>query len=164
MRNEYVLDVRTSNFEDMGYNIKRDGWLNNFTNEKNQSMREDGVPWRGAREKPPDFFSIIFSALMDKDDTIMYWQCGIGLFFISLFFNILSSFILVLFPIHFYILIFLHFDVLRGSIIACHSIQRHIVCVSLFLASNLLACICVFSDRSFGHVLILNFFSHLVCS
>ena len=63
MRNEYVLNVRTSDFKDTSYNLKRDGWLNSFVNAKNQSMREDGVPWRGAREKRPEFFSIIFSAL-----------------------------------------------------------------------------------------------------
>ena len=63
----------------MGYNLKRDGWLNNFVDAKNQSMREDGVPWRGAREKRPDFFSILFSALTDKDDIILDWQCGVGM-------------------------------------------------------------------------------------
>jgi hypothetical protein len=53
VRNESFLNVRTSDFEDMGYNLKRDGWLNSFTDLKNQSMRDDGVPWRGAREKLP---------------------------------------------------------------------------------------------------------------
>ena len=48
-------------------------------------MREHGVPWRGAREKRPEFF-IFFSALTDKDDIIMDWQCGVGWYFISLFF------------------------------------------------------------------------------
>ena len=60
MRNESVLNIRTSDFEDMSYNLKRDTWLNNFTDVKNQSMREDGVPWRGAREKRPKFFSSFF--------------------------------------------------------------------------------------------------------
>jgi hypothetical protein len=32
VRNESFLNVRTSDFEDMGYNLKRHGWLNNFTN------------------------------------------------------------------------------------------------------------------------------------
>ena len=53
VRNGSFLNVRTSDFEDMGYNLKRDGWLNSFTDLKNQSMRDDGVPWRGAREKLP---------------------------------------------------------------------------------------------------------------
>ena len=70
MRNESVLNVRTSDFEDMDYNLKRDDWLNNFTDVKNQSIREDGVRWRGARKKRPEFLSIIFSALIDKDDII----------------------------------------------------------------------------------------------
>ena len=64
----------------MGYNLKRDGYLNNFVDANNQSMREDGVPWRGAREKRADFYSILFSALTDKDDIIMDWQCGVGMF------------------------------------------------------------------------------------
>jgi hypothetical protein len=78
VHNVSVLNVRTSDFEDMGYNLKRDGWFNSFTDVKNQSIRDDGVPWRGAREKRPEFFSIIFSALTDKDDIIFDWQCGVG--------------------------------------------------------------------------------------
>jgi hypothetical protein len=49
----------------MGYNLKRDGWLNSFTDSKNQYVKVDGVPWRGAREKRPEFFSILFSALTE---------------------------------------------------------------------------------------------------
>ena len=71
VHNESISNVRTSNFEDMDYNLKRDGWFNNFTDEKNQAMREDRAPWRGAHEKHYEFFSIIFSALTDKDDIIM---------------------------------------------------------------------------------------------
>jgi hypothetical protein len=55
VRNESILNVRTSDFEDMGYNLKRDGWLNNFADLKNQSVRDDGVLWRGACEKRPEF-------------------------------------------------------------------------------------------------------------
>ena len=87
MRNGFVLNVQTMDFEDMGYNLKRDGWLNSFTDEMNQSIREDGVPWRVAREKLPEFFSIIFSALTDKDDIIMDWQCDLGSVFLLLFFS-----------------------------------------------------------------------------
>ena len=43
VHNEYFLNVRTLDFEDMGYNLKRDGWLNNFTDLKNQFMRDDGM-------------------------------------------------------------------------------------------------------------------------
>src|SRR5450631_1309456 len=104
----------------MSYNLKRDGWLNSFADAKNQSMREDGVPWRGAREKRPEFFSIIFSALTDKDDIIMDWQCSLGLFFFSLFlmtffFIVLFSFLLVPFSIHYLIITFSHFVLLGGS-------------------------------------------------
>jgi hypothetical protein len=78
VRNVSVLNVQSSDFEDMGYNLKRDGWLNSFTDVKNQSIRDDEVPWRGAREKRPEFFSILFSALTDKDDIIFDWQCDVG--------------------------------------------------------------------------------------
>ena len=79
----------------MGYNLKRDVWLNSFVDDQNQCVREDGVPWRDAREKRPEFFSILFSALTDKDDIVMDWQCSVGMFLISLFF------ILVFFPCFF---------------------------------------------------------------
>ena len=92
VRNEYVLNVRTLDFNDMGYNLKRDGWLNNFVDAKNQWMREDGVPCRGAREKHPKFFSIIFFVLTNKNNIIMDWQCGICMFFISLFFFFLTCY------------------------------------------------------------------------
>ena len=92
VRNEYVLNVRTLDFNDMGYNLKRDGWLNNFVDAKNQWMREDGVPCRGAREKHPKFFSIIFFVLTNKNNIIMDWQCGICMFFISLFFLFLTCY------------------------------------------------------------------------
>ena len=41
---------------------------------------------RGAREKCPELLSIVLSAFMNKDDIIMDWQCGVGLFFIPLIF------------------------------------------------------------------------------
>jgi hypothetical protein len=88
----------------MGYSLKRDGWMNTFIDVNNQSMRGDGVPWRGAREKRSEFFSIFFSALTDKDDIIMDWQCGVGVFFTSLFsdfsFVLNGGFIVWLFILH----------------------------------------------------------------
>lgn len=80
----------------------------------NQAMRVDGVPWRGAREKRHKLFSIIFSNLTDKDNIIMDWQCDVGLFFISLFLNVLFFLILSAFSINFCILTSLHFIVLGG--------------------------------------------------
>ena len=50
MRNDSILNVHTTNFEEMGYNLMRGGWLSKFTEEKNHAMREDGVSWRGAGE------------------------------------------------------------------------------------------------------------------
>ena len=86
VRNQSCLNVRTSISEDKGYSLKRDGWITSFTDLNNQSMRDDGVPWRGAREKRPDFFNTLFSALTDKDDIIFDWQCGVGLSLMSPFF------------------------------------------------------------------------------
>ena len=110
----------------MGYTLKRDGWLNNFTDEKNQSMKEYGVPWRGARKKRPEFFSILFSVLMDND--IIIWIGNVTLVCSSIFciFSLCFSkyhFLLYLFnfPFIFVFLHLLYFDVLGGSIIACRS-------------------------------------------
>ena len=71
MRNQSILNVCTSTSEDKGYNMKRDGWITSFTVVKNHSIQDDGVPWRGAREKRPDFFNMFFAALMDNDDIIL---------------------------------------------------------------------------------------------
>jgi hypothetical protein len=119
----------------MGYNLLRYGWLNNFVDAKNQSMWEDRVPWRGAPGKCPDFFSILFSTAMDKDNIIMDWQCGVGMFFISLFLILIFLFV-SLFSICFIfhssrILIFAQLVVLRDFVIACCSIQRHIIALEL---------------------------------
>ena len=105
VRNESILNFHTSDLEDNVYNLKRDGWLNSFTDAKNQTMRADGVPWRGPREKGPDFFNVLFSALTVKDDIIFDWQCGVGSFFnflflMSLFF--LFHFICALFITHWF--------------------------------------------------------------
>jgi hypothetical protein len=133
VHNESVLSVRTSEFEAMGYSLKRDSWLNSFVDVNNQSMRRDGVPWRGAREKRPEFYSILFSALTDKNDIIMDWQCGIGVFFVSLlhhFSFLLSDFFIFCFfqfPLVVVSLTFHYLVLLGGSVIACRSIHRHIV-------------------------------------
>jgi hypothetical protein len=60
------------------------------------------------------------------------WQCAVGsfftsLFFMSFFFDVLISIVFDPFPIHFFFLTYSHFVVPGGSIIACCSIQRHIV-------------------------------------
>lgn len=81
MRNISILKVRRTDFEESGYHLQRDGWLNSFTEENSQAMRENGVPWRGAREKRPEFFSILISTLTDKNDIVMDWQAGTGLYF-----------------------------------------------------------------------------------
>ena len=107
----------------MGYNLKRDGWLNSFSDVKNQSMSDDEVHRRGAREKCPKFFSIIFSVLTDNDNIILDWQCDVGsfltsLFLMSLFSDVLISFVFGLFSIHFFILyLCFAFVVLRGSFV-----------------------------------------------
>jgi hypothetical protein len=66
-----------------GYNLQRDGWLNAFTDEKSQTMRTDGVPWIGDREKYHVFFSIVLATLTENNDVIMDWQCDVGTHFFS---------------------------------------------------------------------------------
>jgi hypothetical protein len=64
--------------QEYGYNLQRDGWLNAFTDEKSQTMRNDGVPWRGACGKHHVFFSIVLATPTKKNDVIMDWQCSVG--------------------------------------------------------------------------------------
>jgi hypothetical protein len=63
-----------------GYNLQRDGWLNAFTDNKNQVMRSDGLPWQGACEKHHVFFSIIFTTLTDKNDYELAVWCRYAFF------------------------------------------------------------------------------------
>ena len=56
-------------WSNMGYSLKMDGMLSNFTNDKNQLMNGD-VPWRGAREKHSKFLGIILSILTNKVDIV----------------------------------------------------------------------------------------------
>ena len=71
--------MREDSLQEYGYNLQRDGWLNTFIDEKNQTMRSDGIPWRGAREKHHVFLSILFATLINKNDVIMDWQYGVGM-------------------------------------------------------------------------------------
>jgi hypothetical protein len=84
-----------------------------------------------AREKRLDFFSIIFTALTNKDDIIFDRQCGVALFFFSKFSHFFLfgffDFICNRFLIHFPMLIPSHFDCVGSSIIACRLIHCHIV-------------------------------------
>ena len=66
-----VLRVREEAMQEYGYNLQRDGWLNTFTDEKSQAMRSDGVPWRGAREKHPVFFSSF--SLLSPTRMMLLW-------------------------------------------------------------------------------------------
>ena len=72
-----ILKVREEAKQEYGYNLQRDGWLNVFTDEKSQVMRTDMIPWRGAREKYHVSFSILLAILIDNNDIIMDWQCGV---------------------------------------------------------------------------------------
>ena len=59
--------------QEYGYNLQQNGRLNAFTDEKSQTMRTDGIPWKDAREKHHVFFSIFLATLTDKNDVIMDW-------------------------------------------------------------------------------------------
>ena len=69
-----ILHKKTK-WSDMGYLLKMDGILSNFTDDKNQLMDGD-VPWRGAREKHNEFLGIILSTLTNKANIVMDWNCG----------------------------------------------------------------------------------------
>ena len=112
--------MRDEVIQEYGYNLQRDGWLNAFTDEKNQAMRNDGLPWRGAREKYHVFFSILLTTLTNKNDVIMDWQCSVGthslstssLFWIFRYFCF-TSFRSNIFPLF----------ALGGSITTCRSLD-----------------------------------------
>jgi hypothetical protein len=55
VHNRSVLNVRTSDFMDLGYNLKRDGWLNSFTDLKNQSVKVDGCLGEALVKSAPNF-------------------------------------------------------------------------------------------------------------
>ena len=118
-----VLKVREEAIQKYSYNLQQDGWLNVFTNEKSHAMRNDGVSWRGAREKHHVFFSILLFSLTDKNDVIMDWQCGVGTHSLS------ASSLLWIFCNFFFTSFhtnLIHLFALGGSIAACRSLERHI--------------------------------------
>ena len=68
-----ITDSKT--WLDLGFLLERDGLLQNFTDEKNQLIR-DQVPWRGARKKHSSFMQIIIEFLTKEGDIVMDWQAG----------------------------------------------------------------------------------------
>ena len=66
---------------DMGFSIRKDGMLSNFTDETNQLMNGD-KPWRGAREKNDNFLGIIFDTIRKEGDIVMDWHASTGSMFI----------------------------------------------------------------------------------
>ena len=75
---------------DLGFSIKKDGMLTNFTDETNQLMNGD-KPWRGAREKNDHFLSIIFDTITQEGDIVMDWHASTGIpYLISFFLHSLS--------------------------------------------------------------------------
>ena len=64
--------MREDAMQEYNYNLQQDGWLNAFTDEKSQAMRNDEIPWRGACKKHHVFFSILLATLTDKN-VIMKW-------------------------------------------------------------------------------------------
>ena len=70
-----VSDSKT--WLDLGFSLERDGLLQNFTDKKNQLMR-DQVPWRRACEKLSSFMQIIIESLTNEGDIVMDWQAGTG--------------------------------------------------------------------------------------
>ena len=55
---------------DMGYLLKMDGMLSNFSDDKNQ-LKNGDVPWRRACEKHNEFLGIIFPTFISNNNIIM---------------------------------------------------------------------------------------------
>ena len=133
--------MRKEAMQEYGYNLQRDGWLNAITDEKNQTIRFDGIPWRGALEKHHVFFSILLVIPTDNNDVVMDWQCSACTHSLS------ASSLLWIFRYFFFTSfhtnIFCLFA-LGGSITACRSLERHIVALEndsiIFNAILLLMC------------------------
>ena len=68
-----VTDSKT--LLDLGFLLEKDGLLQNFTDKKNQLIR-DQVPLRGTREKHSSFMQIIIESLTREGDIVMDWQVG----------------------------------------------------------------------------------------
>ena len=86
--------------------------------------------WRGAREKYPKFFSYFSPSSQTK--ATLSWIGNVVLFVLHFLvhhvFFLCFNFFCTCFISHSFLnLIYWHFVVLRGSIIACRSNQRHIV-------------------------------------
>ena len=73
MRIGSVLSLHNKmKWSNMGYLLKKNNMLSNFTDENNQVKMGD-VPWRGACEKQSEFLEIIFSILTNKGNIVMDW-------------------------------------------------------------------------------------------
>lgn len=107
---------------DMGFSIKKDGMLSNFTDDTNQLMNGD-KPWRGAREKNDHFLSIIFDTITQEGDIVMDWHASTGISCLIPFLSPCSRFTQKRFfkPSELYLP--------GASIAACRSSGRHIVAV-----------------------------------
>lgn len=62
----------------LGEELNGEGLLHNFTNSKTQMLKEDGCPWRGAREKDPLFLSVLFESFSKPRDVILDCTASTG--------------------------------------------------------------------------------------
>ena len=114
---------KSKKWVDIGFSIKKDGMLTNFTDDTNQLMNGD-KPWRGAHEKNDHFLNIIFDTIMQEGDIVMDWHTSIGISYLIPFF---SPFSLSLPQKRFFKPSDLY--LLGASITACCSSGRHIIAV-----------------------------------
>ena len=127
VRNESILNVGTPEVYNMDYNLKRDGWLNNFVDAMNQSMRDD----RLSRWERPWFLLHVFHCPHGQGrhyHGLAMWRWYVLHLFVLLFyFFLVRSFLFVSFSVDSRVLTFVHLVLLGGSFSACCSIQQHIV-------------------------------------
>ena len=108
--------------------LLEDDWLCNFTTEKNQLMRPDGVPWRGAREKDPRFMQIWIESLTSEGDVVVDFSASTGrLAFIAIPDHCSLSYCCNYYTLYFYILLTYTCSLVGSSIIVCRRSGRHII-------------------------------------
>jgi len=67
----------TESLKSKGLDFKCGDMMMNFTKEDDQAM--DGPkPWRGAREKDPCFFALLFEATSDEGNIVLDCTTAIG--------------------------------------------------------------------------------------
>ena len=117
------LFVRSGNVQSqfsIAENFEHHDYFYNFVSSDSQLMH-GSVPWRGPREKNPEFMKSFIEALSKVGDIIFEWNASTGYFLLS-FFPTIFSFSNLVFHNHTHIYIYiLTFDFLRQVLLFVHA-------------------------------------------